>query len=344
MGKQLSIEELKNLPIYASDERFVKTTEDGKEKDRYMILADQEKNLNLIASSNFGEDIIAAQTTAQMKREMLYESRGRQILDAYQLSQGEDPQFDADLDVPAATISPRGLPEEVEVISDRIRFATSQIVAYFVVRWNESALRKFDVLEVARQRAMASIMYKEDVRIYNVIKFASNLTGQQAVKSLEGSTAADNNPKVIPGSSSRLNPVDLADSIGELRGKLLPASVVWVNPKRLTDLLLFNVLYAGGTPQGGGLGIFAPSVQEDVWKKGQLGEVFGVNTMESIVVPFKEVFTLAPKEYIGKLAIRKDIQVKTLSMPNFLGDVYAAVEDIGIGVRYAKGIVRIDLP
>jgi len=305
-----------------------------------------EKALDILSSSPYGKSVIAAQTKGEIKRELYYEGRMRKVFDTYVLSQGEEAVFDADLDVPAVAISVEGIPEMTEVKSDRIRIDTAPLTCLFIVRWNESNLRKFDVLEVARKRGLASVQLREDIKGYNLLKYATDslTTGQSPVRSLAGTTAADNNAATVTEASGRLTPISIAEAIGELRGKLLPASTIMVNPKRLTDLLLFNVFASGGTIAGtGGFGIFAPAVQEEVWKTGLMGEIFGVPTYDSVVVPMAEAYVLAPKEYLGKLAIRTDIQVKTLADPKFFGDVYMIYEDIGFVARFVKGIVRIDI-
>jgi hypothetical protein len=52
---------------------------------------------------------------------------------------------------------------------------------------------------------------------------------------------------------------------------------------------------------------------------------------------------LTAKEYLGKMAIRTDVQVKSLSDPKYFADIYSAFEDIGIVCRFVKGICRIDI-
>jgi hypothetical protein len=117
-----------------------------------------------------------------------------------------------------------------------------------------------------------------------------------------------------------------------------------VNPKRLTDLLLFNVAVMGGNlTTSGGFGIFAPTMQEEFFKKGQLGEMFGVPVFDSVVIPMTEAYVVAPKEYLGKLAIRADVQVESISDPRIFGDVYAVFENIAFVARYVKGITRIEI-
>jgi hypothetical protein len=104
---------------------------------------------------------------------------------------------------------------------------------------------------------------------------------------------------------------------------------------------MFNV--ANTAPATGGYGIFAPSIQEETLRTGLVGEIFGVPMIDSITVPTTEVYVLAPKEYLGKMAIRSDVEVRFLSDANKSGDVFNIWEDVGMLMRYAKGIVQITI-
>lgn len=331
----MEFDKINDLRIYAKEDSEVKIT-----------AKEAAEALEILHSAPAGKSIIAAQTKGQVKRELAYEGRMRKVFDTYTLTQAEEAVFDADIDVPAVALSKNGLPEIVNVDTDRLRIDTSVNAASMNVRWNVSNFLKYDILEWARLRAMASLQVKEDSKGYTLLKYATdNLTsGQASVQSLSGTTAADNNASTVNELSDRLSAISIATAIGKLRGKLLPAGCMMVNPERLTDLLLFNVAVIGGNLNaGGGFGIFAPVVQEDLWKTGFMGEVFGTPVYDSVVIPNAEAYVLAPKEYLGKLAVRTDVSIKTLSDPKSFGDIFTLWEDIGFAIRYAKGIVRIDI-
>jgi len=293
-----------------------------------------------ILKSPYGRNILATQMREQIMREMLFEGKARLMLDSYYLGQGEEAVFDCDLDVPAAQLSVNGLPIISDIKSDRVRIDTNVVSSTFIVKWNEQNFRKFDVMELARRRGQASVQLQEDAKFYTLIKFAAGLTNQTPVLSLAGTTAATNNPSSFNTfESAKVGPIDIAKAIGKLRGKLLPTGAIWINPERLTDFLLFNVSLAGTA--SGGYGIFAPAIQEEALRTGLVGEIFGVPMYDSVVVPTDEIFVLAPKEYLGKLAIRTDIDIRFLSDANKAGDVFNIWEDIGMVIRYAKGIVLI---
>ena len=302
--------------------------------------AQVEEKLTRLMNSPGGLQKIAQQMLSPLKRDLLYEGRIRQLFQTYKLALGEEAVFDADLDVPAASISVEGLPQQLEVLADRIRVETSPISTRPMIRWNESNFRKYDVLNRTQERAKASIMLQEDTRGYQLILFASGLTNQTPVASLAGTSAATNNPTVFSAGGTKLTMEALATGIVTLSSKLLVPSKLWINPFTRKDLILFNTTTSGT----GGAGIFAPNFQDMALKAGRVGGIMGVDVLESVVVPSSECYVLAPADYLGVLAVRTDLSVETMKDVNKMADIFAIWEDVGFLIRYAKGICRITLP
>lgn len=306
--------------------------------DRNLSASEVESRLTRLLNSPGGLQKVAQQMLSPLKRDLLYEGRVRQLYQTYKLALGEEAVFDADVDVPAAALSIEGLPQQIEVKSDRIRIETAPIASRPLVRWNESNFRKFDVLNRVQERAKASIQEQEDIKGYNLINFAAGLTNQTPNASLAGTTAASNNPST-DSVSTQLTQAKLVNGIVTLRSKLLVASKIWINPIRNQDLMLFNTLVSGT----GGAGIFAPNFQEQALKAGRVGSIWGVEVLESIVVPSSQVFVLAPADYLGVMAVRTDISVETMKNVMEMADVFAIWEDIGFVIRFAKGIHLISI-
>jgi len=304
-----------------------------------------EDRLSRLMNSPGGLQKIAQQMLSPLKRDLLFEGRIRQIYQTYKLALGEEAVFDADLDVPAASISVEGLPEQLEVRSDRIRIETSPITVRPMVRWNESNFRKFDVLNRAQERGKASIQFQEDGRGFALLQYAASLTNQPQTNSLvyQGSatTAANNNATVVTSSvgAGRLMQESLVEGIVDLRGKLLVANKIFMHPFRGKDLMLFNTAVSGT----GGAGIFAPNFQDQALKAGRVGSIWGVEVLEDIIVPTSAVYVLAPADYLGVMAVRTDVSVETLKDSNKFADVFAIWEDVGFVIRYAKGICQIQV-
>jgi len=326
-------QELKKINIYA-------TEEDKKTKKQKINILKASEKIDILAKSPFGKNILAAQMREQIMREMLYEGRARNLMDVYYLGQGEEAVFDCDLDVPAALLAVNGLPLIADIKSDRVRIDTSQIASTFIVKWAEQNFRKFDVMELARRRGQASVQLQEDFKFYNLLAFAAGLTNQSPVLSLAGTTAATNNPTSFNSyEAGKISPIDIARAIGTLRSKLMPVGACFINPIRVADFLLFNV--SSSVTGEGGYGIFAPSIQEETLRTGLVGEIFGIPMVDSVVVPNNLIYVLAPKEYLGKMAIRSDVEVRYLSDANKSGDVFNIWEDVAFLIRFAKGIVKI---
>jgi hypothetical protein len=306
---------------------------------RNLTAGQVEQKLTRLMQSPGGMQKIAQQMLSPLKRDLLYEGRIRQLFQTYKLALGEEAVFDADVDVPAASIAVNGLPQELQVVADRIRVETSPIATRPMIRWNESNFRKYDILNRTQERAKASIMLQEDTRGFALIDFAAGLTNQSPAASLAGTTAATNNPTLL-NSATRLSQETLVEAIVTLRSKLLTASKIYLNPLRTKDLMLFNTGPAG---TGGGAGIFAPNFQEAALKAGKVGSIWGTDVLESVIVPSNRVYVLAPAAYLGVLAVRTDVSVETMKDVNQMADVFAIWEDVGFVIRYAKGIVRISI-
>jgi hypothetical protein len=303
-----------------------------------LTAAQVEEKLTRLMNSPGGIQKIAQQMLSPLKRDLLFEGRIRQLFQTYKLALGEEAVFDADVDVPAAAIGVNGLPVELQVAADRIRVETSPIATRPLIRWNESNFRKYDILNRTQERAKASVMYQEDTKGYNLIDFASGLTNQTPSPSLVGSSAASNNPTVL-SSTGKLEQEKLVEAIVTLRSKLLVASKIYLNPLRTKDLMLFNTTVSGT----GGAGIFAPNFQDAAMKAGKVGMIWGCDVLESVIVPTAKVYVLAPADYLGVLAVRSDVSVETMKDVNQMADVFAIWEDVGFVVRWAKGIVKINI-
>lgn len=304
--------------------------------DRNVSASEVESRLTRLLNSPGGLQKVAQQMLSPLKRDLLYEGRIRQLFQTYKLALGEEAVFDADVDVPAASLSIEGLPQQQEVRADRIRIETTPLASRPLVRWNESNFRKFDILNRVQERAKASLQEQEDIRGFNLIDFASGLTNQTASAALAGTSAASNNPSTDTV-ATQLTQAKLVKGIVTLRSRLVVASKIFINPLRNQDLMLFNTTVSGT----GGAGIFAPNFQEQALKAGRVGSIWGVEVLESVVVPAANVYVLAPADYLGVMAVRSDLSVETMKNVMEMADVFAIWEDVGFVIRFAKGIHKI---
>ncbi len=329
------------------------------EQLRASVTRDQiEARLTTLSSAPGGMNVVAKELRSPLLREMLYEGRDRNLAVTYKLSQGESAEFWSDVAVPAAAIGVDGLPAQVEVKSDYVRVDTRLYTANPYVRWNQSSLTKFDILNSVQQRAKASMMLQEAAAWFRLVRYASGLrSGQGTTAGLEGTSASSQNAatSVYAGvTGGRISIQQLANGVAGFGARLVEgAKKLWINPARQADLLLFNIGAAAG------LGFFAPNIQEALLKKGYAGDILGMEVVTDIVVPYLDSavasdslgavattenvmgYILGPAEYVGVIAIRTDLTVETMKDANRFADVFALWADLGMYIRWVKACQRL---
>ena len=67
-------------------------------------------------------------------------------------------------------------------------------------------------------------------------------------------------------------------------------------------------------------------------KAGRVGGIWGVDVLESVVVPTANTYVLAPADYLGVLAVRTDISVETMKDVNQM-----ALRNLG----HSKSLLKI---
>ena len=321
-----------------------------------------EARLSTLAATPGGLNLVGKELRSPLLREMLYESRGRNLSQVYKLSQGESAEFWSDIAVPAAAIGVEGLPVQYETTSDYTRVDTRLFAANPYVRWNMSNLTKFDILNATQQRGKASLMLQEAAAWFRLVRYASGLrSGQGTTAGLEGTSAASQNAAasiagaVTVGSNFRITVAQLAQAIADFGSRLIDGQKkLWINPSHIADLMLFNSSLNTST---GGFGFFAPNTQEMILQKGNVGNFMGMEIYSDIVVPYNETrptnektgvgsenvvgYILGPAEYVGVTVIRTDLSVETLKDATRFADVFALWSDVGFYIRWVKALQRL---
>lgn len=284
-------------------------------------------------------DKVAGIMLQPILRDLLHEGRIRQCFATYQLGLGEEAYFDGDVAVPAAALSMEGIPEQVEVKSDRVRVETSPIALKALVRWNESNFRKFDILNRTQERAKSSIQTQEDKKGFDLIDYSSTLYHT-----------------AVTSSGGKLNIESIADAMAKMKqGRVLPHKLV-INPLRSKDLMMLATTASSGP-------LFLPETSEAIMKSGRVGSIWGLQVLEvpdgeglvrrtgpatesissvSLVSP-TSAYVLAAPNYVGVMAIRTDLTIETQKSVDNFADLFGIWEDIGFLVRYSKGIVKINV-
>jgi hypothetical protein len=319
--------------------------------------AEVEARLTALANMPGGMNVVGKEIRSPLLREQLYESVDRNLAQVYKLSQGESAEFWADIAVGAAAIGVDGLPAQVEVKSDYVRVDTRLFTSNPYVRWNQSNLTKFDILNATQQRMKAALMLQEGAAWYRLVRYASGLqSGQGVVPGLELAASAYQASAPAGAATTtagRLSAQQLAQAKADFGSRLIPGPLkLWINPSREADLVLFNIPTGG---VGGGFGFFAPNTQEALLNKHNVGSFMGMDVYADVVVPVTDAtapiaggtteqvggYILGPAEYVGIIAIRTDLSIETMKDVSRFADVFAGWMDLGMYARFVKGFQRL---
>ena len=253
----------------------------------------RDAELNKVASQPGGLQVIANLMMKPLVRDLLHESRVRQVFATYQLSLGEEAYLDADVAVKAFQLSMNGLPEAIEVKTDRVHVNTLPISILTKTRWNESNYRKYDILTRAQERSKSAVMSQEDLKGFSLLEAAS-ASGfySDAVKFPELTSAEG------------LTIEQVANGIAYMwEARSQPQTLV-INPRRQANLLMLNSAKAA-TP------LFMAEQSNENMKKGIVGKLWDIKVLN---VPNGESF--AYRDNTGKEVI-EDLQITECSLHHF---------------------------
>lgn len=305
----------------------------------------RDAELNKIASQPNGLQVIANLMMKPLVRDLLHESRVRQVFATYQLSLGEEAYLDADVSVKAFQLAMNGLPETIEVKTDRLHVNTLPISILTQTRWNESNYRKYDILTRAQERSKSAVMSEEDAKGFGLLEaaaadgFYSNTTKFPGLTSAAGFTIEQ-----------------IATGISYMWESRIQPSTIVINPRLQKDLLMLNSAKASQP-------LFMAEQSNENMKKGIVGKVWNVKVLNvpngesfayraadgkeviedlQIINP-NSAYLVTDPDKVGVMAIRTDLTVETQKMVEKFADLFAVWEDLGFLIRYTKGIMKFGI-
>lgn len=305
----------------------------------------RDAELNKVASQPGGLQVIANLMMKPLVRDLLHESRVRQVFATYQLSLGEEAYLDADVAVKAFQLSMNGLPESIEVKTDRVHVNTLPISILTKTRWNESNYRKYDILTRAQERSKSAVMSQEDLKGFSILEAAS-----------AGGFYSDAGKFPELTSAEGLTIEQVANGIAYMwEARIQPQTLV-INPRRQANLLMLNSAKAA-TP------LFMAEQSNENMKKGIVGKLWDIrvlnvpngesfayrdNTGKEVIEDLQIVspnaaYIISDPDKVGVMAIRTDLSVETQKMVEQFSDVFAIWEDLGFLVRYTKGMMKLGI-
>lgn len=307
----------------------------------------RDAELAKVASQPNGLQVIANLMMKPMVRDLLHESRVRQVFATYQLSLGEEAYLDADVSVKAFQLAMNGLPEAVEVKTDRMHVNTLPISILTKTRWNESNYRKYDILTRAQERAKSAVMSEEDLKGFSLLDAAASAGFYSDATKFPDLTSANG-----------LTIDQIASGVSYMwEARIQPHRLV-INPRAQKNLLM---LKNGSSAAGDAL--FMPEQSNENMKKGIVGKVWnlqvlnvpngesfayrdnsGKEVIEDIqIINPQSAYIVTDPDKVGVMAIRTDLTVETQKMVDQFADLFAIWEDLGFLIRYTKGIMKLSL-
>ena len=258
------------------------------------------------------------------------------------MSLGEEAYLDADVAVQAFQLAMNGLPEAIEVKTDRVHVNTLPISILTKTRWNESNYRKYDILTRAQERSKSAVMSQEDLKGFGMLETAS----------ANGFYAGS--PELTSTTGLKLEQV--AAGISYMwEARIQPEKLI-INPRSQKDLLMLNT---SSTSQP----LFMAEKSNENMKKGIVGEVWGLKILNvpngesfayrdskgkeviedvQIISP-KAAYIVTDPDKVGVMCIRTDLTVETQKMVEQFSDLFAVWEDLGFLIRYTKGMMKLGL-
>lgn len=307
----------------------------------------REAELAKVAKQPGGMQVIANLMMKPLVRDLLHESRVRQVYATYQLGLGEEAYLDADVSVKAFQIAMNGLPEAVQIQTERVHINTTPISVLTKTRWNESNYRKYDILTRAQERSKSAVMSEEDVMGFGLLEAAT--TDASAFYNKD-------EYKEDIGSATGLAIEQVASGIAFMSEARINPNKLIINPRSQKNLLMLHSNTAA-TP------LFMAEQSNENMKKGLVGKLWNLNVLnvpngESIsyrnedgrdviediqIINPKAAYIVSDPEKVGVMAIRTDLTVETQKMIEQLSDLFVIWEDLGFLVKYTKGMMRLDL-
>lgn len=305
----------------------------------------REAELAKVASQPGGMQVIANLMMKPLVRDLLHESRVRQVFATYQLGLGEEAYLDADVSVKAFQIAQNGLPEAIQIQTDRVRINTTPIAILTKTRWNESNYRKYDILTRAQERSKSAICSEEDLKGFSMLEAATT-----------DDSAFYNTPeyKADLDETTGLTIEQIAAGIAFMSEARINPNKLIINPRCQKELLM---IHSNDAAQP----LFMAEQSNENMKKGIVGKVWnltvlnvpngesfsyrnsdGKDVIEDIqIINPKGGYIVSDPEKVGVMAIRTDLTVETQKMVEQQADLLVIWEDLGFLVKYTKGMMKL---
>lgn len=258
---------------------------------------------------------IAAVMQEPLKERIDYYGIGRRLLLVHEVPIGDFPIYDKDIpEFASVAFAALGGPIRAEYRIRRIQIPTFGLGRIYRFGYEEQQVRLFPIFDRAKERVAISIAIAEDLHIFKLLDVAS-LVG----------------PNPVLDNLGMITRVTLANAYGVIAGnQLIPASVV-MHPDTYKDILKWG---------SADLDQVTLNVTTET---GLIGELFGMKLLVSPKAKKSALYVTTTPTKLGRIPIRKDIEVKIFdNVPRTCFDVLAW-EQLGFGIHNTYGVVKVAL-
>ena len=220
--------------------------------------------------------------------------------------------YDADPQFTAVTLAQNGnVPYEV-LKATRVELEPFAIATWVKVPALEVAVRRFNILDRAKEKGSIEMAKEEDRRIFAAIEFA-------------GTTAANHNNVIT--SNAGLTRSTLSDIFLEVEKWNAPVANVIMNPAQYRDI------------RNWGRNELDYVTQYELLRTGYVGDIWNSRIRTSYLVSPGKVYGIAEPQYSGVLSVRIDLNVWDAPHQQNIEYGWLFFEYVGICIVIAQGAV-----
>lgn len=264
-----------------------------------------------------GRSIIAQSMYEPFKEGRDYVGLARKCIFVDKVPNGAPMWYDKDPQFSAWTIGEMGTAPQEIIKGTRVELAPIPIAVLVRIPILETAVRRFNVIDRAQQRARAEMAEQEDTLFISLLEAAATRTGANA--------------GVTTGSYTTVTQQALAELFSLVEKNDAPVANVLMNA---TDYRYLR--YWSGDQ-------FDQVTRRELLKTGYMGDLWGAQIRISKLVTAEHVYALADPEFLGVLAVRVDLGSMPADDPEELAYGTAFYEFIGMCCITQMGVARLEL-
>lgn len=246
----------------------------------------ESRDLEAALKTTEGREQIAQTLYEPFKKGRDYVAIGRQCLAVDHLPAGAPSWYDLDPQFVAAVVGAKGAINFTELEATRVNVDPQIIAVYPKVSALDVAVRRFNMLDRAQERAQHEMAKAEDDNFFASIRNA-NLSGSDIVN------AGQVNPVVTSATGLTLG--TLADGFALVSQFDIPVANVVLHAQQTRDIRVWTNRQ------------FDPISQRELLKTGYIGDIWGAQARESRRQTVGTINVLGDPQYLGVLSVRIDL-------------------------------------